>query len=258
MRAWKLSGLMVAGLCLAACLGDGARLYRITLTRDAAFLAATNIPQRFRANVPETAETRTVVPGSAEDGPLGRVVVVFGANSDNASALDNWSGFRDTLDAAILAVDAGREETAHWGQYYFILHLLRDLKAGGIVAPDANILLAASGGGVGSALSVANLGGARQFDGVLAVGADTRLISGLTSELQNQDALRLPITVLTGAGDPRGGRGAENMLQVLRENGFSRARHVEYEGGRLFPTDAALASLMELFERVGSRPGIHR
>ena len=261
MHVRRVSGLVLAAVSvvvsLAGCLGDGTRVYRLSLAQDPAFLLATNIPERFRQEVPASAESRTLVPASADDSPLNRVVVVFGPNGDNSTAMEMWNPFRDTLGAAIISVNIRRADSPPWGQYYFVLHLLRDLKTNGVLTPDANIVLAGYSGGAEAALGVGNFGGTRQFDAILAVGVKQSTASAARDALPNQDALRLPITILNGDGD-QVTRRSEDVMQDLHEAGFSRARLVEYAGGPLFPTDDALRTLTELFERVGSRPGIHR
>lgn len=250
-------GCLVAVSVFSGCSADRARLYVLDHTLDPVLLASTNIPDRFKQHVASSASSRTFIPLEGRDAPVKRVVVFFGDDFDDELAERRWTPFRDSLHAVMASVEGGSGDGAEWNEYYYTLHLLRDLRANGVIAPDAYIVLAGFRGGAGQALAVGNFGGTRRFDGVLAISVIASMASAGTDDLPNQDALRLPITVLNGIGDQRVAREGSRVMEQLRASGFSRSRLVEIEG-RGFPNAAAFNALQELFELLESRPGVYR
>ena len=249
-----LSGL-AAVVALSGCSGDGPNRFRLDLAADSSLVAGTNIPDRFRDRIPGRAQARVFLPTGPETGPVQRVVAFFGSAADVTRASDQWAPLRDTLNAVILTVDVAGGEDSEWAMYYYLLHVLRDLKANGLVARNASLVLAGFAGGSQFALTVGNYGGNRQFDGVVAVRATVPMTEAGRAELPNQDALRLPIVILNNSGEDRTN---QSVVDRLRQHGFSRVRLQEYDGGGHFPTAAVTTALAELFDTLGSRPGVYR
>ncbi len=217
------------------------------MTLDRALLESL-VPEGQRRHVPATGEGIVFVPLDSPM-PLRRVVLVFGSGSWNYDAyLELIDDVAPRVGAAVVTVTVPRHDHDHWGQFFYSSQLLVELRARGIVAVGAQVVVYGFSGGGKMAMIAGAFGGTDLWHAVLAAGVNEDTATMVRREHVNPTALDLPIVVMNGTRDDVvNGRTAE-VVSSLRATGFRLVSLVTYDGRHEMPDALLVPELERLFD----------
>lgn len=253
LRTVLLAALLVASIALLvfqqsirSALLPG-RLVEVRLERDDAFLDEIGIPEALHVHVAPTGTGQHYAPPGLAM-PADRVLLVSAPYSKNLRAVTAYGrSVAEPVGALVVGVEVPRHDEDHWGQHYYARHLIRDLTAEGLVAPDAKVVVTGFSGGGKVSLLQGALGGRDAWHAVLAAGVNDAVTPFTRAHADRTGGLDLPIVVFNGTDDPIVTSYTEEVMEDLREAGFHRARLVTYDGGHTLHARKVIPLLNELF-----------
>ena len=217
-------------------------------SRNKKILDKSGIAKEKIATIPEQVEIGIYYPTMFTLDKRWPLFIAMGPGIETGIAeINAYVKYADKLGFIVAAPELPPESDNEISRYYYTLHLIEYLKEEGHINGKP-VLIGGFDDGARWALHVGTSSG-NLYSGILAIGCKEDGASPGYTQMPHDDALHVPIYLLSGTKDKEAGpesKSYSNMIESIKKTGFSQIKEVSHTGGHVIPVKETTEAFKQL------------